>query len=208
MDGLREPVGGQPPEVYWRRRIVAIVGAVLLLVVVYFLWSSPGGGDDGEAGVSPNPEDTNATTSPLPSDGATDGTDVSRACTASDVSLTATPNPGQFGAGALPVFDVSISHTGNAPCLLDTAAADTELLITSGSDRIFSSLDCPTDATINAREFLLQPGAKETFSVTWSRQRSAPECADVSATPGNGTYHALLTIQGIEAPDTTFQLTG
>ncbi len=206
MDGLREPVGAQPPEVYWRRRIVAIVGAVLLLVVLYFLVSSPGGDDPGgPADASANPDDATAG----PTDDATAGaTDVSRACTATDVTLTATPNPREFGAGALPVFDVSITHTGTAPCLLDTSAADTELLITSGSDRIYSSLDCPDDPTINAREFLLQPGAKETFTVTWSRQRSAPECTPVSASPGNGTYHALLKIQGIEAPDTRFVLTG
>ncbi len=204
MDGLREPVGGQPPEVYWRRRIVAIVGAVLLLVVVYFLAVSPGGGDPN-ATPATTPD---ATVSADPTAGATAGADVSRPCTAADVTLTATPNPSDFGAGALPVFDVSITHTGSTPCLLDTEAADTELLITSGSDRIFSSLDCATDATINARKFLLQPDAEETFSVTWSRQRSVPECTAVSATPGNGTYHAVLTIQGIEAPDLTFQLEG
>ncbi len=104
------------------------------------------------------------------------------------------------------MFDVSITHTGATPCLLSTDSPNTELLITSGSDRIFSSADCPTDATINKRDFLLQPDAKETFSVTWSRQRSAPGCTAVSATPGDGTYHAVLTIQGIEAPDATFQL--
>lgn len=202
MDGLREPVGGQPPEVYWRRRIVAIVGAVLLLVVLYFLVFSPGGGDTNAApDTSPDPAVTAD-----PTGGATAGTDVSRACTAADVTLTATPNPSNFGAGALPVFDVSITHTGTSPCLLDTNASDTELLITSGNDRLFSSTDCPTDATINPREFLLQPDAEETFSVTWSRQRSAPECTAVSATPGDGTYHAVLTIQGIEAPDVTFVL--
>ena len=208
MDGLREPVGAQPPEVYWRRRIVAIVGAVLLLVVLYFLVSSPGGETDGTAGTSPNPDDATAEPTTDATSGASGDGAVARACTASDVTITATPNPREFGAGALPVFDVSITHTGTSPCLLDTAAADTELLITSGSDRIFSSLDCPTDPTINAREFLLQPEAEESFSVTWSRQRSAPECTAVSAAPGDGTYHALLTIQGIEAADTTFVLAG
>ena len=43
MDGLRDPVGGKPPEIYWRRRIVAAIGVVLVVVVIYFLASSPGG---------------------------------------------------------------------------------------------------------------------------------------------------------------------
>jgi hypothetical protein len=194
--------------VYWRRRIVAIVGAVLLAVVLYFLVNSPGGETGGTTGTSPNPDGASSEPTADSTAGATDGSDVTRPCTTTDVTITATPNPREFGAGALPKFDVSITHTGTTPCLLDTAAAETELLITSGNDRIFSSLDCPTDATINAREFLLQPDAKETFAVTWSRQRSAPECTPVSASPGNGTYHALLKIQGIEAADTTFVLAG
>ncbi len=204
MSGLREPVGGQPPEVYWRRRIVAVIGLVLAFVVLYFLVFSPGGKDDKKEtpGASTSPETSqspNPTSSPAPSGEA-------RACTTADVQLTATANPQNFAAGALPLFDVAIKNSGASPCMLDTAAAGTELKITSGSDRIFSSLDCPADATINARQFLLAAGASDAFSVTWNRQRSAEGCTAVTATPKAGTYHALLTIQGISAGDVTFTL--
>jgi hypothetical protein len=105
------------------------------------------------------------------------------------------------------VFDVTITMNGVSPCKLSTSAEGTELLITSGSDRIFSSLDCPDDATINAREFILQAGANdEMFQATWNRQRSAPGCTTVNATPLPGTYKADLKIQGIAAEQATFTL--
>ena len=206
MDGLRDPVGGKAPEIYWRRRIVAAIGVVLVIVVIYFLVSSPGGGakkNSASPTVSANPS-TSANPTASPSAGASAAT--SRTCTAADVTLTLTPNPVKFAAGALPLFDVGIKQGGPTACRLDTAATGTELKITSGSDRIFSSLDCPTDATINARQFLLAPAANETFQVTWNRKRSAPACAAVSAAPGAGTYHAVLTIQGIASKDVTFTL--
>lgn len=207
MDGLREPVGAQPPEVYWRRRIVAIVGAVLLLIVIYFLLTSPGGGDDpapttdttAEASVTPDP-----TGSPA-------AADASRACTPSDVTITTTPNPFTFGAGALPVFDVSIAQSGTTPCRLDTSSADTEFVVWSGpadnKDIYFSTDYCADDGTITPRTMILEPGDEEPFQVTWSRQRVNAECA-AGDTPAAGYYWAQLTIQGIESEPAQFQLEG
>jgi len=205
MDGLRDPVGGKPPEIYWRRRIVAAIGVVLVIVVIYFLASSPGGSKkDGASGTVTPPPGTTASPGAGAATNPTAAT--SRTCTSTDVQLTLKANPANFAAGALPVFDVGIKQAGPTPCRLDTAATGTELKITSGADRIFSSLDCPKDATINARQFLLAPAASETFQVTWNRKRTAPQCAAVTAAPGAGTYHAVLTIQGIASTDAAFTL--
>lgn len=207
MDGLREPVGAQPPEVYWRRRIVAIVGAVLLLIVVYFLVASPGGGDDPNAAAETTP-DASVTPDPTSSPGVTD---ASRACTASDVTITTTPNPFTFGAGALPVFDVSIAQSGTTPCRLDTSSADTEFVVWSGpqdnKDIYFSTYYCADDGTITPRTMILEPDDEEAFQVTWSRQRVNAECA-TGSTPDPGFYWAQLTIQGIESEPAQFQLEG
>lgn len=207
MDGLREPVGSQPPEVYWRRRIVAIVGAVLLIVVVYFLLSSPGGGDGKEAAPATTPE---AAVTPDPT-ASPDPVDASRACTADDVTITTTPNPFSFAAGALPVFDVSITQSGATPCRLDTSAPDTEFVVWSGGesnkDVYFSTAYCSDDTTITPRAMILEPGDKEPYQVTWSRQRVNAECAKGSA-PAAGFYWAQLTIQGIESEPAQFQLEG
>ncbi len=203
MDGLKQPVGELSPAVYWRRRIVAFAGTVLVLVVAYFLVVSPlTGSDDTKTGATESPAAT-VTNSAAPGTAAA-GT-AARACTAADLAVTVTPNPTDFPLGTLPVFDVSLKNNAASECLVDTAV-DSNLLVTSGSDRIFSTTDCADDATIVARQLLLAPGAEEIFQVTWDRKRSAPECTAVDAVPGSGTYKALLTIQGVTASEATFTL--
>mgnify|MGYP005812614539 CR=1 FL=1 len=205
MDGVRRPVGDQPPEVYWRRRILVLGVVALIGVVIWFLVTSPRGSKD--------PSGPDATTSPTISPTVTTslspGTtlDASRPCADADVTITATPNPGTFAAGSLPVFDVAIAMEGFTPCKLTVTQENSELLITSGNDRIFSSLDCPNDATFTEREFILQADSPdEMFQVTWNRQRSAPGCATVTSTPGAGYYWAAITIQGIAAEPVQFVL--
>lgn len=203
MDGLRNPIGDLPPEVYWKRRLFVGLTIVIVILVIWVLIAAATGGSDKKSAATPDPSvDPTISVSP----GATDQPDSIRACGADDVVITTVANPASVPEGALPVFDVAIAHQGSTACSLDTAAEGTELLITSGSDRIFSSLDCPDDATIAAKQLILAPDATEDLSVTWNRQRSLPECAPESAIPGAGTYKASLTIQGIKSELATFTL--
>ncbi len=203
MDGLKQPVGDLPPQIYWRRRIIFFGGLVLFIAVLWILITSPSGGGEGN---SADPT-TTPTASPTVAPTATPDVSLARACGPDDVQLTVTPNPFTSAGGALPQFDVAIEHIGLTPCLLDTEAAGTELHIRSGPDRIWNSTDCPANSPINARQFLLQPDAEENFSVTWPRQRSNPDCTTQTSEPAAGFYLATLTIQGIESDEAQFQLT-
>jgi hypothetical protein len=204
MDGLRNPIGEEPPEVYWKRRLVAAIALVLVIVVIWVLIAAATGGDDGDSTPGSNAEPASSISA---SADATDSTDSSvRACGESDLTITTTANPATVPEGALPAFDVSLAQDGSSACLLDTDADGTELLITSGTDRMFSSLDCPDDGTIASTQLVLEPGATEDLSVTWNRQRTLPECATETAEPGAGTYKAALTIQGITSEVATFKL--
>lgn len=208
MDGVRTPVGELPGDVYWRRRLVAIAGVILLIVVVYFLIVSPGGGNE-DAVVDPSATPTPTTSAaPTPDAEVTDAV----ACGPDDVSLSVAPTPFAFGAGSLPVFDVTIEQTGSSPCLLDTDASGTSFAVWSGTtdnrDYYFTTTHCATDPTIASRQFLLQPGDTEMFQVTWSRQRSAEGCQTLTdSPPGEGFYWAELAVQGITAEAAQFQLT-
>lgn len=204
MEGVRQPVGDLPPQVYWRRRLVVLGVAILTIVVIYFLITAPRGTQTPGANSTKGPEVTVTATA----SGDTNlAFDADRPCEAADVTVTATPNPFSVASGSLPVFDVSVSMKGVSPCKLTVSPENSELLIMSGSDRIFSSLDCSTDATINAREFILQPDSpNEMFQLTWNRQRSAPECATVTATPRPGYYKATVTLQGVAAEPAQFEL--
>lgn len=42
MSTLRNPVGPQPPSVYWRRRIMVLLGLIAVIVVVVLIVVRPG----------------------------------------------------------------------------------------------------------------------------------------------------------------------
>jgi len=205
MDGLRNPVGDLPPEVYWRRRIVIGAGAVILIAILWFLITSPRGGDEKAGpGTSPTPHPS-LSIGVSPSPGAT--VDVARACTTTDVGVSAVAVGSPFAAGTLPVFDVTVTMNGTTPCKLTVDPENSLLSVRSGNDRIFNSQDCAADPTITTREFILQPGADtQVFELTWNRQRSAEGCVTVNATPREGTYRATVTLQGIASEEAVFQL--
>ncbi|WP_061963349.1 hypothetical protein [Demequina aurantiaca] len=211
MDGLRNPIGEEPPEVYWKRRLIVGIGIVVLIALVWFIVAKA---TDGSNDPAATPSDA-ATTSPAPTSGATTSPDpsasanaaaASRACGPEDLTITTTANPADVAAGSPVTFDVDLAQDGSSPCLLDTTADGTELLITSGSDRIYSSTDCPADEAVAATQLVLEPGTEDTVAVTWNGKRSAPDCEEVSASPRAGTYNAALTVQGIESDSAVFRL--
>lgn len=204
MAGLIQPVGDLPPKVYWVRRIATLAILVIGVVVIGFLLFSPRGTDPNAP--APGNQSPAVSVSPSPSP-SFDALAADRACTDADVTLTTSPKPFDVGAGTMPMFEVKVSMTGVTPCKLSLAAEDTELRIRSGSDQVYSTLQCPADGTFGSTEYLLQPGgADELVQVTWNRQRSVDGCAPQSTSPGAGFYMAKVTIQGIEAAEAQFRL--
>ncbi len=121
------------------------------------------------------------------------------------MSITLTADQRTYAAGAQPVFTVTITNTSNASCKIDAGEAKREVLVKSGTDRIWSSLDCLA-ADSPSRLLLLQAGARDETAVTWSRIRSAPGCAAVTATPKPGTYTAVATVAGVSSTAAVFDL--
>lgn len=202
MDGITRPVGEEPASVYWRRRAIVIGVALLAIIGLFFLIQATffSGGD----GAAADPT-SSATPSAAPSVTTDEGTVVS-ACADSDVTVTVTPTTFTWNNGTLPTFDVALVNTGLVPCSISVDETS-ELLITSGSDRIYNSADCNADGTFSATDLILQPEASpESIPITWVRQRSAEGCAEVSATPQPGYYNATVTIQGIASEPVQFEL--
>lgn len=204
MDGVRRPVGDLPPRVYWFRRALVFGGLILAIIVVYFLITSPRGAAPSSPSTSNSPA---ASISPDPSASPGANASADRACTSDDVTLTTVPTPFSVSAGTLPMFEVTATMVGSTPCRLSTLADGTELSIRSGNDPIFSSLNCPDDATFGERELILQPGSgDEMIQLTWNRQRNAEGCPANLATPAAGYYKAKVSIQGIAADEAQFEL--
>jgi len=204
VKGLINPVGNQPSEVYWRRRIVLVV-AVLVVVLVGWLAikavAAAAPGSEPEPAVSTTPQPS---VSPEPEE--TGSAAAMGACTADDLQFTLAAKPNPVPADQQPKIAVTVEHVGTAPCLLDASADSTTLLITSGDDRIWFSRDCPAEAPLIDKEWLLEPGMTREATVAWPRIRSAEGCAAVNSEPGAGTYWAKVKVQGIEAGRTQFLL--
>jgi hypothetical protein len=81
------------------------------------------------------------------------------------------------------------------------------VLVTSGSDRIWSSLDCAVEgADGSERMLLLAQGAQEAAGVPWARVRSDETCTAGLPEPRAGTYHAIATLVGAQSADLVFTL--
>lgn len=196
MDSIWRPVGDQPPGVYWRRRFVALAIIVLAIIVLYYLIR--GALHEEETGPTPGPSES---PSPAPS------VDLSGqpSCGVADLIVDLSPTTRDFSGPAMPTFKATVTQVGLDDCALNPRSDQTALLITSGSDRIWSNTDC-AETLIDSPSMLLQPNETVTLTVTWPRIRSNESCQIGLPLPLPGTYHAALTLNGVESTDAVFTL--
>ncbi len=198
MNAIRHPIGDQPPEVYWRRRLIALAFVVLAGIVLYYLVKGTFG--SGEPTATPT-----ASTSPSVSASPSVSIAGVNACGVGDLLIDLSPTTRDFPDPGLPIFQAVVTHTGLEDCVLDPQSTSTALLITSGSDRIWSNLDCAQGA-LKGTSVLLSPDETVTLTAEWPRIRSNESCAVGLSTPLPGTYHALLTLHGVKSTDAVFTL--
>ena len=104
-----------------------------------------------------------------------------------------------------PKLSMSITNIGSAPCTFDVGTAAQEYIITSGSDRIWSSKDCQTGASANP--VILAPGLEQTTTpFSWDRTRSSTTTCSGSrpaavAGPDGPTYRLQVKLGDIESTE-------
>ncbi|MBB2924761.1 hypothetical protein [Cellulomonas cellasea] len=199
--GVLRPAGPLPARVYWFRRLVVVgIPLVLVAVVVWVLVGRGGASPDDGAGAGPDAAPATDVTEPTEDEDA-----GPKACDPADLGLTFTADGTSYAADALPTLTFALSNEGEAPCLIDVGEAQREILITSGTDRIWSSRDCPA-ADGQAREILLPPGTPDTTQVQWPRVRSAEGCPADQPSAQPGTYSATLTLGPLAPAPVVFVL--
>lgn len=105
-----------------------------------------------------------------------------------DLGLAAT----EVDAGSQVEVPITVTNTGQVPCLLDMGHAALQMQVTSGDDTVWTTAQCPAG---NAERPILLPadGAEET-TITWSGRRSAADCPDDTRDARAGTYRIEVSI--------------
>ncbi|HEV2888981.1 MAG TPA: hypothetical protein VGX28_01250 [Frankiaceae bacterium] len=212
-DALLHPRGPLPPSVYWRRRLVTF-GAVL--VVLALLLRACGGGGGGSVTPAPSTSPTGGATGatgprPTGPSGPTGHATTPAAqvgpCPDTAIVVSARADAQTYPASRRPILTISIANKGAVPCTRDVGQAAREIRVTSGNARIWSSDDCSPGG--GSQVVTLLPGAAPlTFSVTWSRRRSAPDCPAGAELAEPGTYRVTGRFGEVLSTGDTFSLTG
>lgn len=227
MNTVLHPVGPQPARVYWVRRVVLLLlAAVLVTGLAVALGAARGGAADGQGAATDASDgttdgtagagDTDAaagdggdaaadTTEGAADEGGEDGTNAAAACAPETLTTTLVADAPSYAPGATPTFTVTLTNAGGSACTVDAGLANQALVITSGADRIWSSADCPSEAS-GERLLLMAPGAAEAMPVAWPRVRSAEGCAGDLPEPRPGTYTAVAVVAGVQSGQVVFEL--
>jgi len=168
--------------VYRRRRAVALLLLVLVIVAVVLVV---------KALASPSGATRAATSTPTPSSAPTTTPTATTACDAKDLDLTIATDKTTFALGSKVPFVVSVGYDGELPCLVDASDVSRAVVVTSGSDRIWSSADC---AEQDERTLLLSKGDVDRATVTWTMVRSEKGCSKGLPDVRAGTYKARVSL--------------
>jgi len=197
MSTIKNPVGPQPPSVYWRRRLLLLLVLVAVVVVIVLIIVRPGSGTP-----SPHASGSNGA-SPSASHAASSGSS-STPCDPSVITLTPITDAASYAAGVQPQLSMSITNSGASACTFDVGTDAQVYLITSGSDQIWSSKDCQTAPAANKQ--VLQPG--KTLSTTpfaWDRTRSSTTTCTGNrpeVTAGGASYHLAVQVGAAKSSGT------
>lgn len=189
--GVLRPTGPEPAGVYWRRRAVVLLALVLVIVLLVVVIRALAGGPDSP-GSDPSPSQSSTTAS------ASTGTE---ACAENAIGVQLTADATDYPAGAQPLFTATMTNTGSVPCLLDAGAR--QIVVTSGSDRIWASTDCGEAESI---QLLLAPDQADQRQNQWDRSRSDEACSTGLPATQPGTYQAVLTLNGVSTDPVVFTL--
>jgi hypothetical protein len=213
------PTGPQSPGVYWVRRAVVLLVLIVLLLGVRWLLTGRGG--DGTPAASPSgssspsstPAATSASAKPTSASPKPSATSASAkpsstavtACTKSQLAVTASTDAASYPTGSTPRLRMKIENTSSKACTRDIGAPQNELLIVSGTTRVWSSDDCNPGGT--AQVVTLAPGQSYSVSVTWLGHLSQKGCPANQPIAGKGTYKLTGRNGDVTSTPATFALT-
>jgi hypothetical protein len=224
------PRGPLPARVYWTRRLVVLGIPLLLVVVLARVLSGSSDAKDDSSGTATQAGATVETT-PAPTAGPTSEVapakgkkgkkgkkrdqvvqetappepvlaEPSGPCDPSDI--VATPALASAAGGADIPITINLRTVVTEACTWQASPETMTVTITSGSDYIWSSRECP--ASIPAQDVVVRQAVDAPVVVTWSARRSDEECSKLTDWARVGFYHVSAAALGGQGTDVQFEL--
>lgn len=123
-------------------------------------------------------------------------------CTASDI--VATPVITSAPGGSDIPITLNLRTVETEACTWQASAETLTVTITSGSDDIWSSRECP--ASIPPQDVVVRQAVDTPVVVTWSARRSDEGCTKWTDWARVGFYHVVAAALGGEGTDVQFEL--
>lgn len=204
MSTFRNPVGPQSPQVYWRRRLLLAIGVVVVIVIIILIVSRPDKPATGTATASTEKASNSDVPNPSASaSGAVGG--AASACLPANISLTAVTDKGSYGATDKPQLSMTIVNTGPKDCSINVGTTQSELIVTSGSEKIWDSKDCQTAPVDSPITLIPNTPVSSSVPTAWDRTRSSTTTCSAARAPvtaGHASYHLAVKIGSITSKTT------
>lgn len=217
---MTSPRGPLPARVYWVRRTLVLVLALALVFGIGTLLTGFGGNPravPAAATSSRTPAPTATASATVPAAPATSTTKQKGKQSAVPLSvptgvcdpakLDVVPALRKVDGGGRVALRMQLTST-DGTCTWRVSRDALVVKITSGTDRIWSSQDCP--ASIATQDVVVRPnGEKPTqVDVTWNGRRSHVGCPSGTAWADIGYYHVVAAALGGRPTDVQFRVVG
>ena len=116
------------------------------------------------------------------------GPHASQGCPRADVVLSLFATRYRYPAHATPSFQVDVVSTAVRGCMFDVSPGNVQLIIKSGSHRVWGSADCQPSTRPHTTR--LVRGVPTVVQISWNRKVSAPRCHLPRKWARPGTYTA------------------
>lgn len=208
--------GPLPAKVYWRRRVVVLgLGLLLVLLAGRVIGGSGDGQDQAvdkatQAAGEPTesvPSDDPTTTGPKKTKKPKQPQEPVLAqpdgpCMDSDILIT--PTVAEAVAGRPVIVTLELRTATSEACTWRVGAGHVTMKITSGTDEIWSSRQCPR--AVPVQDVVVRSAVTTFVDVPWKARRSDDGCPVQTQWALPGTYHVAAAALGGEPAEARFEL--
>jgi hypothetical protein len=218
------PRGPLPARIYWFRRLVVLGVAVLLVAGLARLLGSS---SDASSEADPQATTAGATTSTSAAPAGTDATEAPAVPTetpkrrkkkptptepplaepvgtCANGDVVATPTLTEAPGGSDVPITLNLRTRVTEACTWTVSPETLTVSITSGSDDIWSTRECP--AAIVPQDVVVRQAVDAPIVLTWNARRSDEECSSLTEWALPGFYHVEAAALAGEPTEVQFEL--